>query len=423
MIGSGEEPVALSVHGNETPAVEPRNDDHDAGSTDPFDEARLLAEACDAAGSTDYGDDAFRVPLRALLSSLADAPLNEMGVSLQRAGILKSLTTRLRAVEWLTRHPEIADETIAPPIVVVGMMRTGTTLLQRVLAADPRNYSVLGWEVGEPVPRPGTRWDEPDPRIADAEAGDELVRSLAPDLSAIHPMDAHQAEEEIMFFADAFLSHVPEASCDVPAYRSWLDEQDFTPGYLHLRRMLQLLQWQKKQRGQRRDRWVLKSPGHLGYLDTLLAVFPDSHVVHMHRDPVETIPSGASLNYTLWKMHADDVDPAEVGRQWIERMAWANRRAMATRERMAGETGRFTDVWFRDARAEPLAQVKRIYDAIGLDLTPAAHAAMTAWLAGDAQESRPAHTYTAAQFGLTDDQIREEFADSIDCSVSPHRDV
>jgi len=144
--------------GNETPPVEPGSNDHDAARAGPFDEACLLADACDAAGSTDYGDDAFRVPLRVLLSSLADAALTEMGVSLQRAGILKSLTTRLRAVEYNACHPEIADEVVAPPIVVVGMMRSGTTLLQRVLAADPRHYSVLGWEVGEPVPRPGTRW-------------------------------------------------------------------------------------------------------------------------------------------------------------------------------------------------------------------------------------------------------------------------
>ena len=54
------------------------------------------------------------------------------------------------------------------------------------------------------------------------------MREFAPQLHAIHPTDAMEADEEIVFLADAFLSHVPEASCSVPAYRAWLNEQDFT---------------------------------------------------------------------------------------------------------------------------------------------------------------------------------------------------
>ncbi len=96
------------------------------------------------------------------------------------------------------------------------MMRSGTTLLQRVLASDPRLACAYGWEVGEPSPRPG--WDPAaeDPRIADAEAREEQTRTFAPELFAIHPTYVHEAEEEIVFLADAFLSHIPEASCDVP---------------------------------------------------------------------------------------------------------------------------------------------------------------------------------------------------------------
>ena len=91
-----------------------------------------------------------------------------------------------------------------------------------------------------------------DPRIADAEEREEQTRTFATELFAIHPTYVHEAEEEIVFLADAFLSHIPEASCDVPRYRSWVDTQDFAPAYRWLRRMLQLLQWQKRQRGEPR---------------------------------------------------------------------------------------------------------------------------------------------------------------------------
>jgi hypothetical protein len=392
-----------------------------AGSSPkPFDEAALLAEARAATGLVDFGDDAFRTPLRALLASLADAPLNALGTAILRRSIRRSLDVRLRAVDWLARHPEIADERIENPLVVVGMMRSGTTLLQRVLARDPRHYCALGWEVGEPVPRPGTRWDEPDPRIADGVVRSRQMREFAPELAAIHPSDALEAEEEIVFLADAFLSHVPEASCDVPAYRSWLDEQDFTPAYEHLRRMLQLLQWQKRQRGQQRDRWVLKTPAHLGYLDTLFSVFPDAHVVLTHRSPLETIPSGANLNFTLWRMVTDHPDPAEVGRQWIERMAWATRRGLAVRDALPDAAGRFTDVWYRDAVSDPIAQVERVYGAIGVELIPEARAAMERWLVEDARSRHPSYTYSVEQFGLSDAEIREKFADYIARFIAPH---
>ncbi|MBW2363376.1 MAG: sulfotransferase [Deltaproteobacteria bacterium] len=384
-----------------------------------FDEAVLIADARRETGLSEFGDDRFRTPLRVLLASLAEAPLNAVGTSVLSTSIGRSLTRRLLAEDCFARHPEIADERIDRPLVVVGMMRSGTTLLQRLLASDPRSYSALGWELGEPTPRPETNWNAPDPRIADAEVRSRQMREFAPGLHAIHPTDALEADEEIVFLADAFLSHVPEASCHVPAYRSWLDGQDFTPAYQYLRRMLQLLQWQKRQRGERRERWVLKTPAHLGYLDTLFSVFPDAHVIQMHRSPLETIPSGASLNSTLWRLCADDVDPKQVGRQWLERMAWATRRGLAVRDRMPAAAERFTDVWYRAAASEPLAQVERIYSAIGAELIPEARGAMERWLRADRRNEKPKHRYSAEQFGLSETTICAAFTDYMDRFIDP----
>ncbi|MEO8605053.1 MAG: sulfotransferase [bacterium] len=376
-----------------------------------FDAADVLAAARAVDGLDDFGPEPFREPLRVLLASYAAAPIHVAGAKILHGSVVRSLVNRLRARHWFTIHAEIAAEVIEAPLVVVGMMRSGTTLIQRMLASDPRHYCTLGFETLEPAPRLGVRPDAPDPRIADAQARERMTRAHAPEYFAIHPTYATQAEEEIMFLADAFLSHVPEASCDVPAYRAWIDEQDFTPAYHHLRRTLQLLQWEKKRRGQQRGRWVLKTPAHLGYLDTLFATFPDAHVIHVHRDPLATIPSGASLNATLWRMSASAVDAHEVGRQWIRRMCWTNRRAMAARDRMADESSRFTDVQFRQAVADPLAQIAGIYQRVGLELTDEARRAMVAWRSRDAAEKLDKHTYTAEQFGLTGEQIRREFAD------------
>lgn len=216
-----------------------------------------------------------------------------------------------------------------------------------------------------------------------------------------------------MFLADAFLSHVPEASADVPAYRRWLDDQDFAPAYDHLHRMLQLLQWQKRRRGALGERWVLKTPAHLGYLDELVARFPDAHLVHLHRDPVDTIPSGASLNTTLWRMHSDTVDPVRVGTQWIERMGFTNDRAMATRDRW-GADRRVTDLRFEEVVGDPVRAVARVYADIGVELTADAEQAMRSWLENGPRETADRPSYAAGDFGLDEETIRDRFRDYTD---------
>ncbi|BBY36005.1 putative sulfotransferase [Mycobacterium mantenii] len=378
----------------------------------PFDPAAVKADAQRKEALTDWGSGEFDAPLDVLLDDYARADLNAIGVHILRSGIVHSLRMRLRAQEWIARHPEILDDRVAAPIVVVGMMRSGTTLLQRLLATDPRFVCAYGWEVVEVAPRLDHRFGGVDPRIAISQAREAKSRELAPELFSIHPMYATEAEEEIVFLADAFLSHVPESGAHLPRYRSWLDDQDFSPAYRYLHRMLQFLQWQKRQSllepGRQPRRWVLKSPAHLGYLDLLRAEFPDLHLVHMHRDPRTTIASGASLNATLHAMHADTVDAHRVGAQWLERMGWTNDRAMTIRDRWPDDGARVTDIGFDEAVADPIGQVARVYDAIGIPLTAQAEEAMRRWLAHRNREvARP--PYGLADFGLRAEQVDERF--------------
>ncbi len=375
-----------------------------------FDERALLQEAERTTGLSDFGDPAFREPLRVLLGSLRDeAPLNATGIAMLRGRVLESLVTRLRTEDWIRRNPEIEREEIRAPIVVVGQTRTGTTMLHRLLASDPRHHGPLWWEVRFPAPLPGTRWDAPDPRIPIAEAEVAGILAADPEQASIHPWDAQAPDEEIMLLEHAFLSHVPESFTNLPTYRAWIDAQDWTPAYATLRRFLQFLQWQKRKRGALRERWVLKTPGHLGYLDTLLAVFPGALIVQTHRDPVQTIPSAASLNRSLWRLASDDVDERLAGRQWQQRMAWAVARSLASRERIPA--AQLADVWFQDALGDPLGVVEKIYARFGIAFGAEARAALEQWLRDNRRDKRPPHEYTLEEFGMTEAQIRSDFAE------------
>ena len=368
----------------------------------------MLAEAQSRTGLSDFGEDGFRVPLGVLSKSLREeAPLNEIGRAIMRGRVIESLETRLQTQDWLTRHPEILEEQIGEPIVIVGLMRTGTTMLHRILASDPRHYAADWWETRFPAPPRDIDWDAPDPRIPVAEAEVAAILASDPKQAAIHPWNAQAPDEEIMLLEHSFYSHVPEAYTNLPTYRAWLTEQDWTPAYEYLYKLIQLLQWQKRKRGQDRERWILKTPGHLGYIDTLFKVFSGARVIQTHRDPLETIPSAASMNNTLWDLVSDESNPHEAGRQWSERLAWGTQRCMDSRDRLPPD--RFADIWFRDALADPIAELERVYEIFGIEMIPEARAAMEEWRRNNRRDARPAHDYVLEQYGLTEEGIRRDF--------------
>ena len=240
----------------------------------------------------------------------------------------------------------------------------------------------------------------------------------SPALAAIHPLDALAADEEILLLEHSFRSTVPESSANVPSYARWLADHDHGEGYRDLRRFLQLLQWQKRRAGRDAERWVLKTPHHLGFADVVLREFPDALIVQTHRDPLDSIPSLASMICALWVLASDAVDPKEVARQWNAKMATALRRCLGVRDR---HPERFVDVCYLDAVRDPIGQARRIYDVAGLPMTAAAEQAMRAFVATNPREGRPPHQYTLAEFGLSEDGIARDFAEYRARFILPRR--
>jgi hypothetical protein len=371
---------------------------------------RLLAQASEEAGGlTDFGPGNYREALQVLSGSLArEAGLSPQGVQLLEGKLRGQLVNRLVIQEYRRRHPEILQERVEDPLVIVGLPRTGTTLLQRMLATDARFCSAAWWETRYPAPLPGEHVRDASRRIALAR--DEVAQMIRfiPDILAIHPLDAMAADEEFMLMEHSFLCAM-DSYANVPGYTGWLARQDRTEVYDYLKTMLQFLQWQKRQRGEgTAQRWVLKTPQHLHTLEVLFRVFPGAQVVLTHRDPVQTIPSMASMAHTLWRMYADAPDPAAVGRQWSEQMRRGTDHAMAVRDAMPAD--RFLDVRFEDTVRDPFGVAQAVYRFAGMPLTEAARAGMWAWMESNPRNQRAAHAYTPEQFGLSQAQLERDFA-------------
>jgi Sulfotransferase family len=360
----------------------------------------ILADARARAGVGEFGDAFYLPVLRRLLEGFEkESNLNAAGRAIQRERIVGLLATNLRFESYWRQYPEIAEEKIEAPIVIVGFGRTGSTLLQRLLAADPRAHAPLWWEGRFPVPFAGETIENPEERIRTARAEVEMMYATVPGLESIHPLDAMQADEEILLLEQSFYSDSPESFARLEQFGPWRESLDQTPGYAYMKRLLQFLQWQKRKRGIVAERWILKSPQHIHNCDVVLRVFPGAKIVQTHRDPVETIPSWASLCYSLWQQNSDTADPVVCGRYWDLKMARGIEKCMRVRD--AGNADRFFDVDYRDTGRDPLGVAEQICAFAGWEYTPAARAAQARWLEANRRDLRPPHEYAPETFGYT----------------------
>jgi len=354
---------------------------------------------------SDFGELAFVDPLRRLLRSAEDeARLNTVGRWITRERLIGVLGNRLRTQRLLKQHPEIADQVLAPPIVITGLQRTGTTLLHRLLAADPNLRSLGAWEALNPAPLSTRTRGGGDRRRALARLSERALAYMAPDFFAVHPVEAEAPEEDCLLLDFSFLSPVAEATLRVPTYAAWLSRQTLRPAYRYMATLLELLQWQRPGR-----RWVLKTPAHLEYLDVLLDVFPGAKIIHTHRDPAQTVPSFCSMIAHGRGVFSDRVDPREIGAQWLARQSHMVHRAMELRQDRAVDQA-VLDVSYRALIADPPGTLRRIYDFTGEPWTPEVRASTDACLQVNRQHRHGRHRYCLEDFGLDGPGVQRSFS-------------
>ena len=288
----------------------------------------LLAEARAATGLDDFGPDDFREGLAVLCESLErDAHLNDLGDAAFPGMLVGSLSNRLKVVDWIARHPEVADERIERPIVVIGMFRAGTTLLSRLFDQDPRNRGLLMWEAGDSVPPPTPDTHRAGPRVDAVHASNAMLAQINPKIEIVHHEQADEATECITVMAQDFKSLTFEAVANVPGYDRWLMDVDQRSAYEYHQSVLQILQ-----SGGVRGRWTLKSPHHAVALEHLTAVYPDAHLVLLHRDPVVLTASVCSLISTLSSTFTDFDHRAYIAEHWPAMLEESIRRVNTFRD-------------------------------------------------------------------------------------------
>ena len=367
----------------------------------------LLQQARNATGLADFGDNWFFAPLDKLIACINA----EAGLVAPDAGagyrIQSALADRLRLVQYCKDHPEALDETIEVACAVIGLPRTGSTVMHRLLSSLPQTTSFLWWETTFPLPFEGEVPGDPAPRIAMAHQIVDQLLTEWPDFESIDPIEAEAVAEEVILLDRSFLSTTYDSMLPVPSYGFWQADQDHEPATRELLVWMKVLQHQNPAR--RGRKWVLKTPHHLlGGMNGLLAVFPNIALVMTHRDVAQVVPSYCSMCASMTVGASTSYRREDQGAYWTQRFRTGLERFMALRKTLP--PGRVIDVQYADTVRDPVGTAMRVLNALGLAHGAPERAALDACMAANARENRPRHKYTAEDFGLTPEGIASDFA-------------
>jgi len=362
--------------------------------------ADLIANAKRRSSLDDFGEGDFSEALSRLLDSCQDeARLNLIGKIALKTDVLETLCARLEMERDRQFYPDITHQEIREPLFIVGLPRSGTSVLHRLLGADPEHRSPLMWEVRSPSPP--TRDDEKR-RIQRATQSCNFFNWIVPTFRYVHTVGAEVPQECVSLMTPTFLSDQFDAMYYVPSYRAWFFRQNLQPAYEYHRRFLQHLQFRRAGR-----RWILKAPTHMFAMPALLSVYPDALFVQTHRTPVDAMASVSSLVTILRSAFSDAVDPLIVGREAID--YWSETMKKFLRERDRLENNRICDIQYDEIRRDPIRAVRRIYEYFGWSLSHEAERRMRALVASQAKRQSANHRYDLSQFGSSAGEVFSVF--------------
>ncbi|OBG23758.1 sulfotransferase [Mycobacterium sp. 852002-51057_SCH5723018] len=370
----------------------------------PLDADALHVRASADTGLHDFGPDDYRERLDVYLDALRDIEgLHAAGVVNFYGQLLQLLKNRLLLTDLLSRHPEIDDIELEPPVVIAGLPRTGTTHLHNLLAAPSTFRTMPYWESVEPFPLPNEVGVEPDPRRARMDVAVAVINTVMPHFALMHEMTTDHVHEEIQLLANDVSTMLFETLAEVPHWRDHYAAHDQAPHYRYLARQLKALQFLRGGR-----RWLLKSPQHLEQVPVLDRVFPGSIVVFTHRDPVPVALSMIAMITYSARMHRSPVPVEQIAAYWIDRL---DRMLTAlVRDRDTIGPDRSIDVRFDDFMADELGVAERVYGLAGEPFSEPARAEIAGYLAGHRRGRLGSVQTSPEMFGLTTEGLRDRFA-------------
>lgn len=307
----------------------------------------------------------FRERLNILCASLeSEARLNPLGRTVAHGQLVRVIRQRFALGRLWRNEPTRTNTEIAPPIIVVGQMRSGTTRIHRLLAADPAHCGTRFCDSWHPVP------ERIDLRPLWSGFALFMGRRLDPWLDTLHPFGAARVDEELGWLAAALDHCAYEAQWHVPTFTAFSEARDPVPVYREFDRILRTDASRRRNANLPR---VLKVPQFAEDLSAILQQFPEARLVVARRDTADVVRSSASLVTNQMTIQSDHVDIDWIDREWERKIAL---RAERMERALAGFDGPVAQLDFDALGRDWRSEVARTYEALDLVLTPEALEAM-----------------------------------------------
>ena len=348
----------------------------------------------------------LEIGLRKIINAInLEANLNTFGSIAAKVLFERTLTERLKIEQILENDQEIERIKIKQPIFIIGMPRTGTSILHALLHEDENNRSPLVWECLLPTPVPKPENFNSNKQLKKVVKELDQIFKLVPDFKKKHHISASSPQECVSINAFDFNSFQFTAQFYVPAYLNWFfKEADKSSTMRFHKRFLQYLQ----SGGVSSDRWLLKSPVHLMRLPELFEVYPDALIIMTHRNPNKVIPSVTSLISSLRSLYTDDEDLYRTGKEQAQIWSSYFNRFLESRKKLNKEN-QIIDLEFEDFAKDQMGTVKNIYKKFGWELTEITEKKMQTFLAQNPRDKHGIHSYSLKDFGLEEAEITDSF--------------
>jgi sulfotransferase family protein len=357
-------------------------------------------------GAREFRDTSFLPNLRKALEIPTRLDLSERGLMGVHANFVRFLVNRLRYEADLARHPEILDEDVSDPIVVLGLPRSGTTKLQRFLSADPHVQTTHTYRMFNPAPFPGEQPGEPRPRLEWTERMMSVVSNTAETYWVMHDFHSMEADES-SFVPLANFDYVMQfiTTPDKP-YLDWVRSVSRVPPLTYLKRMLQYLQWQD---GGRRDRpWLLKNPGHTGEIQEMFEVFPKATFVISQRDLATTMASSMRMMGEIYSQSFDNPDSRRTGNDTVDYWSYELNRYQQQRQSL-GARVRIVEAPYRQCVDDALSIAREVYALHGMPWTRVGEEAMLAWERKNPRHKKGSYDYSLEKYGWNPERVEQAF--------------
>lgn len=386
----------------------------------PFERPKISADGIEQYAVSRVGGGELTAHARGGLEALCEdsvaaADLSALGRFRLQKVLRDVAVNRLSVDQALDETPSLTEARITQPIFILGLPRSGTTILFNLLAQDPAHRSPRTWEVDYPTPAPRPEDYVDNKRIAKSQAVIDRFHQLAPSFNGIHPQGARLAEEDQRILAMNFSGCGFQHFVRAPRHQEWQFNHDGAESFRWHKRYLQFLETNVQQ-----PRWLLKSPDDQLYVKAIFEVYPDALIIQTHRHPAEAIPSVGSLTYTVRRLFTKNIDPKDVGVDQLDFWSAILNRCVSDRDDLGLEE-RFVDVAFVDLLKDPMEVVRRIYEKFFLSLDDDVVHRMQQFLEQNKRHSHGVHKYTLEQFGLDASAIDRTFGSYIDRFITGTR--